>query len=142
MRLSALSVTVAVMAATAAAGAAPAAADTLASPVVLEAGTGLHHNTATVTYEHVDGTVNSIRIISLAAASGEPDCVWVEWNDPKDTGDGWAALNAEPACHGGSLEETLNRVIKAPKGYQLKVRLAAYHDGGPDVVHKDIAKLL
>lgn len=141
MRLSALPVTVAVVAATIASGAAPAAADTSASPVVLEAGSGLHHNSATVTYERVDGAVNSVRIISLRASSGEPDCVWVEWNDPKDTGDGWAALNSEPACHGGGLEETPDRVIKAPKGYQLKVRLAAYHDGGPEVVHKDVAKL-
>lgn len=141
MRISALSVTVAVVAATVAGGAAPAAADTVASTVNLQAGTGLHDNSATVTYERVDGAVNSVKIISLRAFSGERDCVWVEWNDPKDVGDGWAALNSEPPCYGGSMEETLNRVIKAPKNHQLKVRLAAYHDGGIEVVHKDIAKL-
>ncbi|MFE7778175.1 hypothetical protein ACFU5O_30615 [Streptomyces sp. NPDC057445] len=129
------------MAATVAGGAAPAAADTLVSTVNLDAGAGLHHSSATVIYEHVDGAVNSVKIISLQAFSGERDCVWVEWNDPKDVGDGWAALNSEPPCDGGSMGETLNRIIKAPKGYQLKVRLAAYHDGGIEVIHKDIAKL-
>ncbi|MEU9300954.1 hypothetical protein [Streptomyces sp. NPDC048269] len=141
MRISALSVTVALVAATIAGGAAPAAADTAISTVDLEAGTGRHHNSATVIYERVDGAVNSVRIISLQAVSGEPDCVWVEWNDPKDVGDGWAALNSEPPCYGGSMEETLNQIIKAPKGHQLKVRLAGYHDGGGEVIHKDIAKL-
>ncbi|MFD6912246.1 hypothetical protein ACFWB2_10535 [Streptomyces virginiae] len=141
MRISALSVTAAAMAATIAGGAVPAAADTLVSTVNLEAGAGLHRNSATVTYERVDGAVNSVKIISLQAFSGEPDCVWVEWNDPKDVGDGWTALNSEPPCHGGSLGETINQIIKAPKGYQLKIRLAAYHDGGIEVIHKDIAKL-
>ncbi|MEU2166038.1 hypothetical protein QRN89_00015 [Streptomyces chengbuensis] len=141
MRIPALSVAVAVVAATIAGGAAPAAADTLVSTVNLEAGAGLHHNSATVTYERVDGAVNSVKIISLLAFSSERDCVWVEWNDPNDVGDGWAALNSEPPCYGGNLGETLNRIIKAPKGHQLKVRLAAYHDGGIEVIHKDIAKL-
>ncbi|MFJ1566513.1 hypothetical protein ACIOG8_20210 [Streptomyces erythrochromogenes] len=122
-------------------GAAPAAAGTLVSTVNLDAGAGRHHSSATVTYERVDGAENSVRIISLQAFSGEPDCVWVEWNDPKDVGDGWTVLNSEPPCHGGSIEETINQVIKAPKGHQLKIRLAAYHDGGLDVIHKDIAKL-
>lgn len=141
MRIQALLATVAVVAATVAGGAAPAAADTVTSTVNLEAGTGLHHNSATVIYERVDGAVNSVKIISLQAFSGEPDCVWVEWNDPKDVGDGWTALNSEPPCYGGSMGETLNRIIKAPKDHQLKVRLAAYHDGGIEVIHKDIAKL-
>ncbi|WP_406263235.1 hypothetical protein OHT93_00965 [Streptomyces sp. NBC_00191] len=139
MRIPALSVTVAVVAATVAGGAAPVAAATVVSPVNLEAGTGRHHNSATVIYERVDGAVNSVKIISVEAYSGEPDCVWVEWNDPKDVGDGWTALNSEPPCYGGNLLETPNRIIKAPKGYQLKVRLAAYH--GSELVHKDIAKL-
>ncbi|WP_405594606.1 hypothetical protein OG741_02410 [Streptomyces sp. NBC_01410] len=127
------------MAATVAGGAAPAAADTMASTVNLEAGAGLHHSSAAVIYEHVDGAVNSVKIISVEAFSGERDCVWVEWNDPKDVGDGWTALNSEPPCYGGNLLETPNRIIKAPKGHQLKVRLAAYH--GSELVHKDIAKL-
>ncbi|WP_406305251.1 hypothetical protein OHA61_27325 [Streptomyces sp. NBC_00885] len=139
MRFPALSVTVAVVAATVAGGVAPAAADTAASTVNLVAGAGRHLNSATVTYEHVDGAVNSVKIISVEAYSGEPDCVWVEWNDPKDVGDGWNALNSEPPCYGNNLLETPNRIIKAPKGYQLKVRLAAYH--GSELVHKDIAKL-
>lgn len=88
MRIPALSVAVAVVAATIAGGAAPAAADTLVSTVNLEAGAGLHHNSATVTYERVDGAVNSVKIISLLAFSSERDCVWVEWNDPNDVGDG------------------------------------------------------
>nr|WSX48094.1 hypothetical protein OG409_03495 [Streptomyces sp. NBC_00974] len=141
MRIPALSVTVAVVAATIAAGAAPAAADTVASTVNLEAGAGLHHNSATVIYERVDGAVNSVKIISLQAFSGEADCVWVEWNDPKDVGDGWTALNSEPPCFGGSLEEPVNEIIKAPKGHPLKVRLAASHNGGVEVDHKDIARL-
>ncbi|MFI6006108.1 hypothetical protein ACIA98_37995 [Streptomyces sp. NPDC051366] len=56
-RIPALSVTVAMVAATVAGGAAPASADTVAGPVNLEAGTGLHHNSATATHERVDGAV-------------------------------------------------------------------------------------
>ncbi|MFJ3232683.1 hypothetical protein [Streptomyces sp. NPDC086787] len=141
MRLPALSATVAVVIAAVAQGAAPAAADTLVSTVNLEAGAGLHHSSATVTYERVDGAVNSVKIISLQILSSERDCVWLEWNDPQDVSDGWSALNSEPSCYGNSMEETPNRIIKAPKGHQLKVRLGGYHDGGVAVVHKDIAKL-
>ncbi|MBT2449002.1 hypothetical protein J7F03_18250 [Streptomyces sp. ISL-43] len=139
MRISALSATVAVVAATIAGAAAPAAATTSASKVNLEAGAGLHHSSATVTYERVDGAVNSVEILSVEAHAGERDCVWVEWNDPHDEVDGWASLNSEPPCNGGDLLETPNVIIKAPKGYQLKVRLAVYHSS--ELAHKDIAKL-
>ncbi|MER5971438.1 hypothetical protein ABT112_17160 [Streptomyces sp. NPDC002055] len=140
MRLRTLSVTVGLMAATVAGGAAPAAAGPLVSTVNLEAGAGLHRSSATVNYERVDGAVNSVKILSLEAFSGQRDCVWVEWNDP-ESANGWSALNSEPPCYGMSMGEGLNRIIKAPKGYQLKVRLAGYHDGGMVVMHKDIAKL-
>lgn len=139
MRIPALSVTVAVVAATIAGVAAPAAAATAASTVNLEAGGGLHHSSATVTYERVDGAVNSVKVLSVEANAGERDCVWVEWNDPHDEVDGWTSLITEPPCNGGGLLEAPNRIIKAPKGHQLKVRLAAYH--GSELAHKDIEKL-
>ncbi|MEU2158744.1 hypothetical protein ABZ532_27670 [Streptomyces sp. NPDC019396] len=136
MRIPALSATVAVVAATLAGGAAPAAATTAASAVNLEAGAGLHHSSATVTYQRVDGAANAVKILLVEAKAGERDCVWVEWNDPQD---GWTSLNSEPPCNGGSLVESPNLTIKAPQGHQLKVRLAAFH--GSELVHKDIEKL-
>ncbi|MFD9220064.1 hypothetical protein ACFWDI_08570 [Streptomyces sp. NPDC060064] len=53
--------------------------------------------------------------------------------------DGWTSLITEPPCNGVGLVETPNLIIKAPKGHQLKVRLAAYH--GSELAHKDIEKL-
>ncbi|MER6778167.1 MULTISPECIES: hypothetical protein [unclassified Streptomyces] len=141
MRISALPAALVLTAATIAGAAAPAAAETPANVVTLDAGLNLHHNTATVTYERVDGAVNSVKIISVDLASGEPDCAWVQWNDPKNTGDGWTNLDSEPSCHGIGLIETLNVVIKAPAGHPLKVRLASYHADGNSVAHKDVAKL-
>ncbi|MFG2980179.1 hypothetical protein ACGFYQ_02855 [Streptomyces sp. NPDC048258] len=142
MRISALSATAALVVATLAGGAAPATADTPAGPVLrvdLEAGKGLHHNTGTVLYERVDGEVNSVRIISVSIVSGERDCAWVSWNDPHDV-NGWTNLTSEPSCHGTGLGENPDRIIKAPAGHPLKVRLTADHPGS-DVVHKDIEKL-
>ncbi|MGW6983922.1 hypothetical protein ACWGE1_31530 [Streptomyces sp. NPDC054932] len=139
MRISALSAGVAVVAVTLAGAAAPAAATPTASTVNLQAGAGFHLSSAAVVYEHVDGAVNSVRILSVEAHAGERDCVWVEWNDPDDPVDGWTAINTEPPCRGGNLLERPDLIIEAPKGHQLKVRLAAYH--GSEVVHKDIAKL-
>ncbi|MEV6728484.1 MULTISPECIES: hypothetical protein [unclassified Streptomyces] len=142
MRITALPAALALVAAALAAGAAPAAADTPAGPVLtvpLEAGNGFHHNTGTVTYERVDGAVNSVRIISVHILSGERDCAWVSWNDPHDP-NGWSNLTSEPSCNGTGLEESPDRIIKAPAGHPLKVRLAAGHPDS-DVVHKDIEKL-
>ncbi|MFD6229805.1 hypothetical protein ACFWFZ_23460 [Streptomyces sp. NPDC060232] len=142
MRLSALPAAAALVAATLASAAAPAAADTLAGPVLqadLEAGKGRHHNTGTVIYERVDGAVNSVRIISVSITGGELDCAWVAWNDPHGA-DGWSNLTTEPSCHGTGLGEYPDMIIKAPAGHPLKVRLAADHPGS-DVVHKDIQKL-
>ncbi|MCX5147989.1 MULTISPECIES: hypothetical protein [unclassified Streptomyces] len=141
MRVSALPAALVLVAAALAAGAAPAAADT-AGPVLtvdLEAGTAaLHHNTARVTYERVDGALNSVRIISVEIVSGERDCAWVAWNDPHNVND-WSNLTSEPSCNGTGLFESHDQIIKAPAGHPLKVRLAADH--GSDVVHKDIEKL-
>ncbi|WP_327413717.1 hypothetical protein [Streptomyces sp. NBC_01233] len=142
MRVSALSATAALVVATLAGGAAPAAADTPAGPVLqvdLEAGKGFHHNIGTVFYERVDGAVNSVRIISVHITSGERDCAWVAWNDPRDV-NGWSNLTSEPSCNGTGLVEHPDRIIKAPAGHPLKVRLAGDHPGS-DVVHKDIEKL-
>ncbi|MFD9725546.1 hypothetical protein [Streptomyces sp. NPDC059072] len=142
MRVSALSATAALVAATLAAGAAPATADTPAGPVLsvpLEAGKGHHHNIGAVTYERVDGAVNSVRIISVDITGGELDCAWVSWNDP-DSPNGWTNLSSEPSCNGTELVEYPDRIIKAPAGHPLKVRLLADHPGN-DVVHKDIEKL-
>ncbi|MCX5179590.1 hypothetical protein [Streptomyces virginiae] len=141
MRVSALSAA-ALVVATLAAGAVPATADTPAGPLLvvpLEAGDGLHHSTGSVTYERVDGAVNAVRIISVHIRGGERDCAWVAWNDPHDP-TGWNNLTSEPSCHGTGLEESPDRIIKAPAGHPLKVRLAADH-GGPEVKHKDIEKL-
>lgn len=144
MRVPALSVAAAVMAATIAGAAAPAAAASGASAapaVELEAGSGPdHYNHAWVTYKRFDGAVNSVKILTVAANAGQKDCVWVEWNDPQAE-DGWTALNTEPPCWGGGLEEHPDVIIKAPKDYQLKVRLAAGH-GDAGVDHKDVKKLL
>nr|WSW46077.1 hypothetical protein OG296_24915 [Streptomyces sp. NBC_01001] len=142
MRVSALSATVVLVVAALTAGAAPAIADTPAGPVLsvpLEAGTGLHHNTGTVIYERVDGEVNSVRIISVSITSGERDCAWVSWNDPHDP-NGWSNLTSEPSCNGTGLGESPDRIIKAPAGHPLKVRLTATHPGS-DLVHKDVEKL-
>ncbi|KPI21121.1 hypothetical protein OV450_7678 [Actinobacteria bacterium OV450] len=141
MRVSALPAALALVAAALATGAAPAAADTAPGPVLrveLDAGSGLHHNTATVTYERVDGAVNSVRIISVEIISGERDCAWVSWNDPHNV-NGWSNLTTEPSCNGTGLVESPDEIIKAPASHPLKVRLAADH--GTDVVHKDIEKL-
>ncbi|MFJ3910120.1 hypothetical protein [Streptomyces vinaceus] len=142
MRVSVLPAALALVAAALAAGAAPAAADTPAGPVLtldLEAGTAArHHNTARVTYERVDGAVNSVRIISVEIVSGENDCAWVAWNDPHNV-NGWSNLTSEPSCNGTGLFESHNEIIKAPAGHPLKVRLAGDHLG--DIVHKDIEKL-
>ncbi|MER7465232.1 hypothetical protein [Streptomyces sp. NPDC097981] len=142
MRMSALSATAALVVATLAAGTAPASADAPAGPVLvleLEAGTAtLHHNTARVTYERVDGAVNSVKIISVEIVSGERDCAWVAWNDPHNV-NGWSNLTSEPSCNGTGLIEGHDEIIKAPAGHPLKVRLAGDHGG--DVVHKDIEKL-
>ncbi|MFE2553352.1 hypothetical protein ACFXGI_33175 [Streptomyces sp. NPDC059355] len=141
MRISALPAAIALVAATLAAGAAPAAADT-PGPILtveLEAGTAaLHHNTAKVTYQRVDGAVNSVKIISVEIVSGERDCAWVSWNDPHDV-TGWSNLTSEPSCNGTGLIESHDQIIKAPAGHPLKVRLAGDHLG--EVVHKDIEKL-
>ncbi len=137
MRISALSATVALVAATLAGG-----GQGTVLTIDLEAGTAaLHHNTARVTYERVDGAVNTFRIITVEAFSGERDCVWVEWNEPDGWNNGWSALNSEPPCHGGNLLQTPDRIITAPKDHPLKVRLVAYHDNAVDIFHKDIAKL-
>ncbi|MFB6808096.1 hypothetical protein [Streptomyces sp. NPDC056387] len=142
MRVSALPAALALVAAALATGAAPAAADTAPGPVLtvdLQAGTAaLHHNTARVTYERVDGAVNAVRIISVEIVSGERDCAWVSWNDPHNV-NGWSNLTTEPSCNGTGLVESPDEIIKAPAGHPLKVRLAADH--GTDVVHKDIEKL-
>ncbi|OJF11946.1 hypothetical protein [Couchioplanes caeruleus] len=133
----------AVVAATITGVAAPAAANTAASRVELAAGNGTHFNTASVTYKRVDGAVNSVKILTIRAQSAahEGECVWVEWNDPNWPG-GWAHLNSEPPCGGMDYIEELNRVIKAPAGHQLKVRLAVHHQFDVDLAHKDVAKLL
>ncbi|MFB7462461.1 hypothetical protein ACFCZ1_02950 [Streptomyces sp. NPDC056224] len=141
MRISALCAALAVTAVTFAGTVTPAAAEPSASTVTLDAGAGLHHSTGRVIYEHVDGAVNSVKIISVRATGGSADCAWVQWNDPKAGGDGWQSLNSEPGCYGGTVGETLDVVIKAPAGHPLKVRLAAYHADSVDVMHKDIAKL-
>ncbi|MFD0266169.1 hypothetical protein ACFVGY_06180 [Streptomyces sp. NPDC127106] len=145
MRASALSATVAMVAATLAGGAAPAAAAPAGTlpPIDLEAGTAaLHHNTARVTYERVDGAANTFRIITVEAFSGRRDCIWVEWNDPDGWNNGWSRLHSEPPCDGGNLLERPDRIITAPKDHPIKVRLVAYHhDNAVDIVHKDVAKL-
>ncbi|WP_328928622.1 hypothetical protein OG429_31430 [Streptomyces sp. NBC_00190] len=141
MRISALSAALAVTAMTLAGSVTPATAEPTVSTVTLDAGAGLHHSTGTVLYEHVDGEVNSIKIISAQATGGTHDCAWVQWNDPKAGGDGWSPLISEPGCYGSTVGETPNIVIKAPAGHPLKVRLAAYHFDSAEVKHKDIAKL-
>ncbi|MFE2478815.1 hypothetical protein [Streptomyces sp. NPDC059389] len=145
MRVSVLPAALALVAAALAGGAAPAAADTPAGPsltVALEAGTAaLHHSTARVVYERVDGEVNTFKITSVHATGGTRDCAWVEWNDPDGWNNGWSSLTTEPACHGSDLLETPDRIIKAPSGHPLKVRLVAYHDDSAEIVHKDVAKL-
>ncbi|MFD0268610.1 hypothetical protein ACFVGY_18860 [Streptomyces sp. NPDC127106] len=60
----------------------PAAAETTLSTVNLEAGANLHHNTAMVNYERIDGAVNSVKVTYVLVTSGERDCAWVQWNDP------------------------------------------------------------
>ncbi|MFI8260204.1 MULTISPECIES: hypothetical protein [unclassified Streptomyces] len=141
MRISALPAAIALVAATLAAGAVPAAADA-PGPILtmeLEAGTAaLHHNTAKVTYQRVDDAVNSVKIISVEIVSGERDCAWVAWNDPRNA-NVWSNLTSEPSCNGTGLFESHNEIIKAPPGHPLKVRLAGDHLG--EVVHKDIQKL-
>ncbi|MFK0258319.1 hypothetical protein [Streptomyces sp. NPDC090445] len=142
MRISsALPAALALTAATLAGGAAPAAAETTLSTVKLEAGANLHHNTAKVNYERIDGAVNSVKVTYVLITSGERDCAWVQWNDPKAGGDGWTSLTPEPSCHGIGMGEPREVVIKAPAGHPLKVRLAAYHSDSADVMHKDIARL-
>ncbi|MER5928767.1 hypothetical protein [Streptomyces sp. NPDC002054] len=142
MRISAaLPAALVLTAAMLAGGATPAAAETTLSTVELEAGANHHHNTATVTYERIDGAVNSVKITYVLITSGERDCAWVQWNDPKAVGDGWSALTPEPSCHGIGMGEPRERIIKAPAGHPLKVRLAADHPDSADVVHKDIEKL-
>lgn len=142
MRIStALAAALALTAATLAGGVTPAAAETTLSTVNLEAGANLHHNTATVKYERIDGAVNSVKVTYVLITSGERDCAWVQWNDPKAGGDGWTSLTPEPSCYGIGMGETREVIIKAPAGHPLKVRLAAYHFDSVDVMHKDIAKL-
>ncbi|MFC4067812.1 hypothetical protein [Actinoplanes subglobosus] len=122
-------------------GAVPASAS--ASPagrvtIDLVAGAGNHRNTASVTYKQVDGTANAFRILTVLANSSEPDCVGVEWNDPRSD-DGWKSLISEMPCHGNTLLENPGTLIKAPEGHPIKVRLAGYHT--PGLAHKDIARL-
>ncbi|MEU9165883.1 hypothetical protein AB0D29_37115 [Streptomyces sp. NPDC048424] len=141
MRISALSAALAVTVVTLAGSATSAAAEPTALTIPLEAGANLHLSTGSVTYERVDGAVNSVKIISVRATGGAKDCAWVQWNDPKAGGDGWSSLVSEPGCYGGTVGETPNVVIKAPAGHPLKVRLAAYHFDSAEVIHKDIEKL-
>ncbi|MGW3328180.1 hypothetical protein [Streptomyces virginiae] len=143
MRLSALSTAAALVVATLAAGAVPATADTPAGPLLvvpLDAGNGLHHSTGSVAYERVDGAANAVRIISVHVTGGDRDCAWLDWNDPHNP-TGWSSLTSEPSCGGTGLEEYPDRIIKAPVGHPLKVRLAAYHADSAEVKHKDIEKL-
>ncbi|MEV7420204.1 hypothetical protein [Streptomyces sp. NPDC089919] len=139
MRISALPAALVLTAGALAATAAPAAAEP-ASVVTLEVGLNNHHNTGRVTYERIDGAVNSVRILTVEATGGLVDCAWLQWNDPNGI-DGWSIIQSEPSCNGGTLVEQPGMVIKAPAGHPLKVRLAGYHDGGVVVIHKDIAKL-
>ncbi|MFE9483227.1 hypothetical protein ACFYNM_32065 [Streptomyces spororaveus] len=143
MRVATLSATAALVLATLAGSVAPAAADTPAGPVLqvpLEAGNGLHHSTGSVVYERVDGEVNAVRIISVYVTGGDRDCAWLDWNDPHNP-NGWSSLTSEPSCGGTGLEEHPDRIVKAPVGHPLKVRLAAYHRDSAEVKHKDIEKL-
>ncbi|MFG2482653.1 MULTISPECIES: hypothetical protein [Streptomyces] len=143
MRVSALSAAAVLVAATLAAGAVPATADTPVGPLLvvpLDAGNGLHHSTGSVAYERVDGAVNAVRIISVHVTGGDRDCAWLDWNDPHSF-TGWSSLTSEPSCDGTGLGEYPDRIIKAPVGHPLKVRLAAYHADSGEVKHKDIEKL-
>ncbi|MDI6102634.1 hypothetical protein QLQ12_28830 [Actinoplanes sp. NEAU-A12] len=136
MRKSALSAAVTVIAATIAGAAAPARAATAEhSKIKLEAGAGNHLNTGSVIYKPV-GAPNALKILTVRATGAQDDCAWIEWNEP---GFGWRRLTSEPSCGGTTVVETTDRVISANDGYQIKVRLVAYH--GSELAHKDVENL-
>ncbi|MFD7630723.1 hypothetical protein ACFV7Q_32665 [Streptomyces sp. NPDC059851] len=85
--------------------------------------------------------MNSVKVTYVLITSGERDCAWVQWNDPKAGGDGWTSFTPEPSFYGIGMGETRAVIIKAPSSHPLEVRLAAYHSDSAGVMHKNIAQL-